>query len=636
MQIQSSLARAGRSRTHLRILATTDLHLHLMPYDYLAGKPTDRAGLASAAGLIRQLQSDAENSLLFDNGDFLQGTPLSDWLADMMAQDGAGPHPMIAAMNVLGYDAATLGNHEFDYGVPALRRALQAARFPIVSANIMTSAKVRGIVQADQACPFVAPFTLLHRRVTDRRGRVLSLTIGVIGFAPPQTATWDRYHLKDKIETLDIVEAARAMVPRIKAAGADIVIALSHSGIGSDTHEAGMENATVPLAAIPGIDALFAGHTHEVFPGTGVAASDAVDPVSGTLHGKPAVMAGFHGSHLGVIDLLLEYDDGKWSMIGHQARAIPVDGSAKVRNRADRNDALGSILIETHGRALGQTRRVIGITSVPLHSYFGLIEPNAAQSLLADAKRDQAKRRLADTEWSGLPIVVAVSCTRTGGHGGPDNYLDVAPGPVEQRHIAAICAYPNALTALLANGATVMDWLERAVCGYAQITAGQVDQPLLDPAFPGYCFDQLDGLTYQIDPRQPARMDAQGQIRDPAARRIQSLRLNGAPLLPEDRLVIVTNSFRAAGGGGFPMAPTTKVLFEGPETTLDILLRWVTRSSPLSPVPRPSWYFAPMPGTSAWFDSGPRAAEHLGSAGQRDISVVGPQPSGFTRFNLAL
>ena len=220
-------ARAQAGQAHLRILSTTDLHCHVQPYDYYADKPTDTVGLARTASIIEAIRAEATNTLLVDNGDYLQGNPMGDYIAYERGMQPGDVHPVIAGMNTLGYEAGTLGNHEFNYGVEFLDLVNAGAAFPIVCANF---ASTLGASPRDDAL-HLEPYVILSRTVTDGAGEPQAIKVGLIGFVPPQIMLWDRGHLEGRFQTRDIVEAARAWVPQMREAGADIVVALSHSGI---------------------------------------------------------------------------------------------------------------------------------------------------------------------------------------------------------------------------------------------------------------------------------------------------------------------------------------------------------------------------------------------------------------------
>jgi 2',3'-cyclic-nucleotide 2'-phosphodiesterase/3'-nucleotidase len=605
--------RGAGIQARLRILATSDLHFHLLPFDYYADRPLPGTGLAAAARTIAALRRGPWVTLLVDNGDLIQGNMMSDWLA---AGGWSGPHPMIAAMNAIGYDAGTLGNHEFNHGLGHLRAALAEARFPIVSANI-----------AALDAPLAPPWTILERDVAAGAGAP-PLRIGVIGFAPPQIAAWDRARLNGALRVRDIVAAAEDELPRLCAAGADVVLALCHSGIGPEAATPGMENAAVPLAAVPGIDALVAGHTHILFPGPGAAAGRAVDPAAGRLHGKPAVQPGFRGSHVGVIDLALGFEAGRWRLRGSAARLERVGKGAPEA-------VVAALAAPAHARLRAEAARPVGTAEVPIHSHFALVAPSPALDIVADAKRAHARALLAETPEARLPVVVAVAPFRAGGRGGPDNYIDIPPGPVALRQAAELYIHPNSVVLLEIDGAGLSDWLERSASLFRRLVPGAAGQPLIDPGFPSYNFDVLDGLSYVIDPSQPPRTDPEGRILDPAARRVSDIRHEGRQVGPTDRFVLATNSYRLGSGGIFAAAAAARPIAAGPGTTRELVVEHV-RTAPLRPGPRPRWRFAALPGTAAWFDSAPAALGHLGSVEGRDIRPLGPAAGGFWRFELRL
>ena len=297
-------ARAQAGQAHLRLMETTDLHVHVFPYDYYSDKPVDTVGLSRTASIIKDIRAEATNSLLLDNGDFLQGNPMGDYIAYERGMKEGDEHPVITAMNTVGIEASTLGNHEFNYGLDFLMKSLAKAGYPVVCANI---AKTKGATPTEDET-LLPPYTILTRTITDGAGEAHPIKIGIIGFVPPQVMNWDRKHLEGNVEARDIVEAARAYVPEMIEKGTDVIIALSHSGIGSANESDMMENASVPLATVEGIDCIMTGHSHLVFPSSTYADFAAVDAEAGTIHGKPAAMAGFWGSHLGLIDLMLERD----------------------------------------------------------------------------------------------------------------------------------------------------------------------------------------------------------------------------------------------------------------------------------------------------------------------------------------
>ena len=517
----------------MRLIATTDLHASLLSYDYHLNRPVAGRGLSHIAQQIADARSEVPNNLLFDNGDFLQGNPLAEYVASVPRRRRT--HPVIAAFNSLGYDAATLGNHEFNYGVSFLATALSRARFPVVSANIAT--RLGKSPLRDRT--LVPPYTLLKRRMVDGAGRIHTLRIGVIGFAPPQIEIWDRDHLGGRIRMRDIVAAARAWLPRMRAQGADVIVALAHSGIGTVEAEDGMENAAAALAALPEIDAVIAGHSHMAFPGPEIAPAEGIDPERGLLAGKPAVMPGHSGSHIGIIDLVLSRtDQGKRRWIVHRAEASLRSRSGQPPSReCPLRQAVGP----DHRAALAWSRQLLGTSRVPLHTHFATTAPSAALDFIAEAKANHIRKRLAGTPFADLPVIGSAAPFRCGGRGGSGNFTDIPAGPLRLRNISDLYSFPNSVVALALTGADVTDWLEQSVAIFRQIVPGSVDTPLHDDTVPAFSFDVLPDLAYAIDLSQPARFDAQGRLVNPTSRRIVGLTFEGRPLDRARRVVLVTN-----------------------------------------------------------------------------------------------
>ncbi len=597
----------------LRLLATSDLHAHLMPWDYITDKPAS-LGLAQLAPMIRRLRAEVRNCVLLDNGDFLQGSPLGDW----QERHGTAAHPMVVAMNALGYDAGTLGNHEFSHGLAFLERALTVARFPVVSANLGRGG----------GGPLVPAFVLLDRTVTDTTGQDWPLRIAITGFAPPQTALWEALRLNGAVQGEDILTAAERTLADLAAERPDLTIALAHSGIGSAVPHRNMENAAIPLASLPQVDVIVTGHTHLVFPDTQAAGLPApADATTGTIYGKPAVMAGFHGSHLGVIDLELTNGPQGWQLSSHRVRAV----KSPAIPAAD--PELARLATPAHQATVTAMRRPLGETTHRLHSNFALVSPCATHRLIAEAQLAHWKDTL-PPGFAGVPLLAAVAPFRTGGRGGPGNYSHIPPGPILLRHIAGIYTHPNTPVLLDLSGAEITDWLERAAILFHQIAPKAADAALIRPDIPGFDFDLIHGLSFRIDLSQPPRFDAKGSLIDATARRIGQLSLDGRPIDPEGRYLLATNSYRA-GSGIYP--GTSRPPVARSDMPISDLIAWhvETRGTIGIEAGQP-WGFAPMPGTTVIFETGPEAAALRADIPQFSPEVLGQTEAGFLRFRLSL
>ena len=616
----------------LRLMETTDLHMYLLPFDYYRDAAIDDVGLARTATLIREARAEATNSLLFDNGDLIQGNPLGDWVARSRGLAFGETHPAFAAMNLLGYDAANIGNHEFNYGLEFLLKTLAGADFPYVLANVY---EADGDDDPDNDRPYFRPWTLLERTLVDRDGRSHDITVGVVGFTPPQIMVWDKSHLEGRVTVRGIVETAEAVVPEMRAAGADLVVAVPHSGLSVADVDGLRENAAAQLARVPGIDAILFGHSHAVFPSEAYEGFPGADVEAGTLHGVPATMPGFWGSHLGVIDLALSVDeDGAWTV---------TDGRGSVRAIAEREGGDVVALVESqqdvvdavagaHAGARAWMGEAVGTTTAPIDSFFALVRDDPSIQIVTEAQAAYARRTLRGTEHDALPVLSAGAPFKAGGRGGPGNYTDLPAGDIAIRNVADLYIYPNTLRIVKLTGAEVREWLERSAGQFNTIDPDATEpQALVDDAFPSYNFDVIDGVSYRIDLTSPPRYDVDGALANPDARRIVDLEFEGAPIDLEAEFAVATNNYRAGGGGNFPALDGSTIIVEAPQTNRQVLVDHILESGTIDPAADGNWGFAPIDGdVTLTFLSSPKAAD----AGGDSVEYLETLADGFARYRL--
>lgn len=610
----------------LRIMETTDLHVNIFPYDYYRDAPDDSVGLARTATLVKAARTEARNSLLFDNGDIIQGSPLGDYASYRKGMKKGDVHPIVAAMNTLNYDCGTLGNHEFNYGLEFLQNSLGAAKFPVVCANA---------IKADGETLY-RPWLVLDREFTDETGAKQKLKVGVIGFVPPQIVQWDKSHLDGRVTTIDIVDAANRHVPDLKKAGADIVVALCHSGIAGGERKGGEENAALHLAKIDGIDVILTGHQHFVFPGGKEFNNiEGVDAQKGTLHGKPAVMAGFWGSHLGLVDLDLVKEGDAWKVAQFRTEARPIYDRVdrKVVAKVESEAGVIAAVQADHDATLKYVREPVGSTAVPIHSYFSFVSDDASVKLVAEAQAWYVADQLKASAFKDLPILSAAAPFKAGGRGGPGYFTDIKPGPLAIKDMADIYIYPNTIRVVKVTGAQVREWLERSAGIYNEIDPAKGgEQDLINPKFPAYNFDVIAGVQYKIDPTQASRYDNDGKLVAPEAHRIKDLTYNGKPVTDDQQFLVVTNNYRAGGGGNFPGNDGTTIVFEAPDLTRDAIMRYIVEKKEVAPKPDGSWSLAVPSGVIMTFATGPNAAAYQ-PAGIR-VERMGDAPEGFVKYRI--
>lgn len=614
-------------RLLLRVIETTDLHVNVLPYDYFRDSADDTVGLARTATLIKAARAEVKNSILFDNGDFIQGSPLGDYMAYKKGLKQGDIHPMIAAMNTLGYAAGTLGNHEFNYGLDFLEAGLSAANFPFTSANVF---RIDGK-------PLLKPWLLQEHRCTDEAGNAQTLKIGIIGFVPPQIMQWDKKSLEGKVTTIDIVDAAKKYVPELKAAGADLVIALCHSGIAGGTRRGGEENAALHLAGVDGVDVVLTGHQHLLFPGAkafdGIAG---VDNKKGALNGKPAIQPGFWGSHCGIADLVLEKRGTGWVVADFTIDPRPIYErmpDRKIQAKTKSDDAVVKSVSADHEATLAYVRTPVSATSAPITSYFALVADDPSVQIVSNAQIWYVKQLLTGTPHAALPVLSAAAPFKSGGRAGPTAYTDIKPGPIAIKDLADIYIYPNTLQAVKITGAQLRDWLERSAGIFNRIDPAKTgEQPLLNPAFPAFNFDVIDGVTYMIDVTQPSKYDVEGALAAADARRIADLRYDGKPVADAQEFIVATNNYRASGGGNFPGTKTT-IILEAPDLNRDVVMRYLIDLKTVNPSADGNWRIKPLPeAANVTFLTGPAAKDHLPAS--LKVVLAGDGPDGFAKYRL--
>ena len=629
---------ADAAEVKLRLMETTDLHMNMLSYDYYQDKPTDQYGLSRAATLIKAARAEVSNSLLFDNGDLLQGNPLGDYVAKVKPLKAGEVHPAYKVMNQLGYDAANLGNHEFNYGLPFLRQAIATANFPYVNANVFLDEKK----PAGQESHAFTPYLMLDRQLTDASGARHAIKIGVIGFVPPQIMQWDKAALEGRVIAKDMVEVAKKLVPEMRAKGAQLVIAIPHSGMERSAIGALAENGVTGLADIAGIDAILFGHSHAEFPSKAFANFPKVNIERGTINGIPAVMPGRWGDHLGVIDLTLNNDSGAWKVAASQASIRPIfDREAKKSVAAE--DAMVALTVGAeHAGTLEYVRNKVAFSSAPIYSYFALVEDDPSVQIVSNAQIAYVKRALVGTPHEKLPVLSAAAPFKSGGRQGWDYYTDIPAGPLAIKHVADLYIYPNTVKAVLLSGAQVQEWIEMSAGQFNQIKpmaeGGTAQQSLVNNAFPSFNFDTLDGVTYELDLTQPAKYAVNGTLTNAAANRVKNLRFDGQPIGKDAKFVVATNNYRAFGGGNFPDLKADKVIFDAPDENRQALVEYLTLADTLSPNKQVNpkadgnWRIQSVAGVKLTFLSASAASRYLPS--HPNIRLVKDNGDGSAMYEL--
>ncbi|TCN25129.1 2',3'-cyclic-nucleotide 2'-phosphodiesterase/3'-nucleotidase/5'-nucleotidase [Mesobacillus foraminis] len=604
-----------QSKVELRIMETTDIHTNLLNYDYYKNAEAPKVGLAQTATLIKQARAEVDNSVLVDNGDLIQGTPLGTYKAKIDPLEEGEEHPAIKAMNMLDYDVATLGNHEFNYGLEFLDEVYDDAEFPVINANVYVDDKDSN---PDNDVNKFTPFKIVDKKVKDENGKTNVIQVGYIGFVPPQINEWDKAHLDGKVITKNIIESAKKYIPQMKEAGADVVIAMAHSGFSGS--EANTEDTIYALSKVEGIDAITFSHTHKVFPAKDETSLDAlfkgadgkplpgVDNEKGTINGVAAVQAGYGGGSLGIIDLQLQKVKGKWSVAGSKSSTKSVDNVKP-------DQAIVKAVTADHDATIQYVNTPIGTTTDDIYSYFALVQDDPSIQVVTNAQKWYVEKYIAlnKPELKDLPIL-SVGAPFKAGRNGVEEYTEINKGDLTIRSAGDLYLYDNTLKAVKIKGSVVKEWIEMTAGKFNTIDPSKTtEQALLDPAFPVYNFDVIDGVEYQIDVTKPARYDSKGVLINPDSSRVVNLEYNGESVDPDQEFIVVTNNYRAGGGGNFPGLKGSELVVDSADENRQVLMDYISEVKEITPTADNNWSIAPISGdVNVTFTTSPKAEKYIG------------------------
>lgn len=540
-------------RYSFTVMGTTDLHGNIFNWDYFTDGEFDDAehndvGLAKISTLVNRVreQRGRHNTLLIDAGDTIQGTQLSYYYAkiDPITAKRGPVHPMARAMNKIGYDAAALGNHEFNYGIPVLRKFEEQCDFPLLGANALDAKTLR---------PAFAPYVI--KRVRTPYGR--DVRVAVLGLTNPGIAIWDKANVGGKMVFPGLEEQAAKWVPKLRSMGADVVIVSAHSG-SSGTSSYGdqlpyVENAAGLVAErVPGIDAILVGHAHAEIPEY---------VVTNKKTGKPVVLSEplKWGQRLTLFDFDLVWEKGRWVVEKVGAQVLN-------SNTVEEDRAITSLLSGEHRKVVAYVNQVIGTSVAAMSTAEAPWKDEPVIDLINLVQAETVREALAGGEYAGLPVLSQAACfSRT---------ASIPAGEVTIKDAAGLYPFENTLEARLLTGAQLKDYLEYSARYYVRTAAGApVDTSKLTNAedIPDYNYDVVSGVTYDID------------IAQPVGSRIVGLSFEGAPLDPAAEFVFAVNNYRASGGGNFPHVPGAKQLWADSDEIRNTIIGWVRAKGSVDP-----------------------------------------------------
>jgi 2',3'-cyclic-nucleotide 2'-phosphodiesterase/3'-nucleotidase len=576
MSASAETAAKSPEQFRLTVLGTTDTHGNILNWDYFKDAEYDDAqhndvGLAKIATLVNAMRAERGHcsTLTLDAGDTIQGTPLSYYYAriDPITGSRAPIHPMAAAMNAIGFDAAALGNHEFNYGVETLRKFQSQLHHPLLGANALDWNTGKA------AFP---EFIIKKVRVGDHRGHSFGhrhdghaeyVKVGIVGLVTPGCAIWDKANLDGKIKFNGIVEQARIVIPKVLRAGADVVIVSCHSGADTSSSYGDAlpwpENASTLLAQqVPGIDAILVGHAHVEIAQRFVTGPDGVKQV---LLSEPLKW----GERLTVMDLDLVKKHGRWTVGTSSSTVLNA-------NTVSADSHIVKLVTKQHEAVRAYVNGVVGTSTTAMSASTSRYEDTAAMDFINYVQADAVKKALVGSTSASLPLLSIAAPFN------PD--AAIPAGNVTVRDVAGLYIYDNTLLGITFTGAQVKAYLEysaayfKKISGTGPFTPDQLTNavtPTAPTGTPDYNYDIMGGLdaplTYDID------------IAQAVGSRILNLAYDGVPVAADKQFVVAINNYRQSGGGGFPGVTTAPVVYNAQVEIRQLIIDWVTANKNIDP-----------------------------------------------------
>ena len=511
----------------ITLLETSDVHGVIYPYDYFKDAPAN-GGLAQLSTLIKGVRADNPNTLLLDDGDNQQGTPLTYYFNKV---DTTSPNPMIAAMNIMGYDAMTLGNHEFNYGLSVIDKARSESKFPWLSANIYK----------EDGTNYFTPYIVKT---------VAGVKIGILGLTTKNIPNWEVPATIKGLVFKDTVEEAQKWVKILKdTEKVDLVVLLAHEGFEKDIDTGkdlgtSIENQCYAIATtVPGIDVMLTGHTHLSIPGK-------------TLNGVLVMQPKNAGVEICKADITMEQTDTGWKVATKTGTNLPVT-SATVADQA--------ILDATktqHEAAINYMKQPLGEATGDFPGATSRTEDSAIVDLI-----QKVQMKYANTDLSLAAMLPGVAPS-------------FKSGPLTVRDMYSLYIYENTLFAISVTGQQIKDELEWSASYFNTYDYSKTATSLINSNVPGYNYDMLQGADYVID------------ITKPVGQRISGLIYHGKPMDMTATYTLALNNYRAGGGGflGFKGAP---IVYQSSDEIRNLMIQYVKDAGKIDPTVDDNWHLVP-------------------------------------------
>lgn len=470
---------ANEETETITILGTSDIHSFIYPWEYKLGSEDKDAGLAKVYSVVKEVREENPNTILIDNGDTIQGTELSD----VYKKDETVTHPMMLVMNYMKYDAWTLGNHEFNYGLDVLNRIIGEAEFPVLGANIYNS----------DGSNFVKPYIVKE---------IDGVKVGILGMITPNIPRWDGPHVVG-MEFNSLIDEGKKWVKVLREEEkVDVLVASIHSSLDGEYWEDGGDSVRAVAEQVPGIDAIIAGHAHSDIAG---------EIINGVLISEPKR----YGNRVSRIDITVEKIDGSWKVVNKEAENINTydyEADQEILNLAkDYHEKVIEYVDTPIGEATADFVPAGGLSGIPTTQ----IQDTALLDLINKVQ----------LEYTGADVSLAALFIS-------DSTLK--KGQLTIKDAAYIYKYDNTLYKTTVSGKELKGLMEWSASYYNTYKPGDVTISF-NPEIRGYNYDMFSGVNYEID------------ISEEPGNRIKNLTFKGELVTDEMELTLALNNYRYNG-----------------------------------------------------------------------------------------
>ena len=520
------------ANTHITILGTSDLHGNIWGFSYEDSKETANNGMARVYTYVEEVRKENPNTILIDAGDDIQGTIMTDDIYNKIPDE---EHPVITAMNYMGYDAMTLGNHEFNWGTGTAASILSQADFPVLAANVRNS---------DGSLATGLGWIIIP---------VSGVNIAVIGTVTPDVPIWDGG--KEGIDSLQFLPANVAVKEAIAEIGdkADVIVVSAHMGMYAEFDEDnGSDSAQKILDDNPEVDVLQAAHNHVV-----VCEKQGETVIGGCRNG---------GRDVARFDLYLDDENNIVDSTVEIIDMTGVEPSSEIRDIP--------LVKEAHEKTISYVTGgggEDGEGGVALGSTTARFQPeNEIRGIPGGRVRDTAVMDLINRiqlDASGADVSAAALFKDTS---------DLPEGDINYGNIFDIYKFDNTLYRVTVTGAELKAYMEWSAECYNQWKPGDISISF-DPEYPDYLYDMFEGVDYEIDLSQPK------------GERIKNVMFHGEPLADDATLTLAVNNYRYSSALKAQGLVAGKKDWESSNSIRDMIVQYFAANSPVEPFVTDNW-----------------------------------------------